>query len=776
MECRYRFPHQDGADYGRFRLAFLQMQEFVGLNQSQLRKQDVEVILKDLPREIYDGYERILKRIPKTLIGECVSALKCLAFSRRPLFIEELVDACATDPAASVYFKHDRRLHPRDLLANLADLVSLEPIPGPSNQHFVPGTHVVSLAHFSVREFFSLAVPSDNGVGDILHTFQPQMAHQFLAQICLAYIAAYTCTDDRKRRSFVFLDYAKRFWAAHAITTLFGESTAGLNRLTLKLFNSTVFPIVYSTGASENVPDRFDLTQSRFEPVTGFLAEQRLASVCVALQTLNSGHNSNFEAPAEPYFGDAEPYSIKESLPEEPRATRLLLLHPPGDGGLDSMIECCTFVETLNNSPSYTAVAYVWYDPSSPNKGRLRVNGALCESGGGVVAALKRLRLLNASRVVWIDAICISMQDMAERSAQVLLMSEIYLHASLVVMWLGEEGKTSSSAMEVLREAVLNLTPPQNEAIDLLLQRRLWSRVWIVQEIISAKKLYLLCGPHYADFDSLYPFSKYAPRQPAYGVISRSSRQPRAAAVAVQKLRHEYKNGTRLELEDLLRRICHHQCSVPSDRIYAMLNLLPKGSLDSDLLKVDYARSPEEVFARAAAYIMKRANSLDLLCQASQNTLVDDGPLDLPSWVPDFGRPIIYATWDPRPFNADGCQFRPPCIDFHFERKALLVKGFIVDKIHTSLQRDSSFGDRNSRLGLIRQMVALEKATGLEHGRSGTVYRTEKGLLGTGPPWSQDGDSITILAGGSVPFLLRRVPPSRPLRKEKVLWKLVGAW
>lgn len=750
------------------------MQEFVRLNQSQLRRQDVEVILKDLPREIYDGYERILKRIPKTLIEECVSALKCLAFSRRPLFIEELVDACATNPAASVYFNHDRRLHPRDLLANLADLISLEPIPGPSNQYFVPGTHVVSLGHFSVREFFSLAVPSDNGVGVMLHTFQPQMAHQFLAQICLAYIADYTCTDNREQGSFVFLDYARRFWAAHAITTLFSESTAELNRLTFKLFNSTVFPIVYSTRASENVPDRFDLSQTCFEPVTGFLAEQRLASVCVALQTLNSGH----QAAAEPHYEAVEPYSIKESLPEEPRATRLLLLHPPGDGGFDSIIQCCTFVETLNNSPSYTAITYVWYDPSSPHQGCLQVNGALCTLGGGVVAALKRLRLPNASRVLWIDAICISMQDMAERSAQVLLMSEIYLHASLVTMWLGEEDETSRSAMKVLRDAVVDLSPWQSRAVDLLFRRRLWSRVWIVQEIISAKKLFLLCGPHDADFDDLKPINSYALQRPVYRAISQSpqSREPRAAAVAVQELRHEYQKGARLELEDLLRRICHHQCSVPSDRIYAMLNLLPKESLDSDLLKVDYARSPEEVFTRAAAYIMKRANSLDLLCQASQNILVDDGPLDLPSWVPDFGRPIVYATWNTQPFNADGCQFRPLCIDFNIEREALLVKGFIIDKIYTSLERDSSFCDPKTRLGLLREIVALEKATGLKHGRSGTVYRTQKGLLGTGPPWSQDGDSIIIFAGGSVPFLLREIPPSRPLRKEKVLWKLVGPW
>ena len=48
------------------------------------------------------------------------------------------------------------------------------------------------------------------------------------------------------------------------------------------------------------------------------------------------------------------------------------------------------------------------------------------------------------------NAMCILMPDMAERSAQ--LVSEIYPRASLVIIWLGEEEKTSSSAMKVLRD------------------------------------------------------------------------------------------------------------------------------------------------------------------------------------------------------------------------------------------------------------------------------------------------------------------------------------
>lgn len=739
------------------------------LNQRKLRPQDVKIILKDLAREIYDGYKRILRRIPKTLINECVSALKCLAFSRRPLFIEELVDACATDPAASVYFTEKRRLHPRDLLAQLADLVTVDPDPGPGKEPFVHGIHIVSLAHFSVREFLSLERPSDDDVGIILHILQPRMAHTFLARVCLAYIAQCTCTNDMKPCSFFFLNYAWHFWAAHAVTTLFSRNAPEMNRLAFKLFNSTVFPMIYPKEVLEDASDRFDLSQGCFKPVTSFLTEERLASVCDALRNPDlTNHTSNAVFAAEPI----KPYAISESLPEEPRAMRLLVIHPSGDDDLDSIIECSTCVETLNNGPSYTAISHVWYDPLISNKGLLRVNGSLCESVGEVVAALKRLRLPSAFRVVWIYAICISMQDMAERSAQVLLMSEIYRHASQVVMWLGEEDETTTSAMKVLREAVVDLTPMQSTAVDKLFERILWSRVWIVQEVISAKKLSMLCGPHYADFDNLRPINSYASQQVEHPLVVRV-REPRAAAVAIQQLRHEYQKGSRLELQDLLRRICHHECSNPSDRIYAMLNLLPEGSLDSDLLEVDYARSPRGVFTRAAAYIMKRTSSLDLLCQASQKMFTHDQLPDLPSWVPDFGWPITYTAWDPQPFNADGGQFRPLDINFRWERQALLVKGFLVDKIDSSLQRDTSLPDRETRLEFSARVGVLEKATGLKHDISGSAYWNRKGSMGIGPRWIQDGDSVVILAGGSVPFILREVLLPR---EETSVWKLIGAW
>jgi hypothetical protein len=51
--------------------------------------------------------------------------------------------------------------------------------------------------------------------------------------------------------------------------------------------------------------------------------------------------------------------------------------------------------------------------------------------------ALKRLRLPDADRVLWVDAICINQFDLEEKNIQVPLMKDIYSKASVVLIWLG---------------------------------------------------------------------------------------------------------------------------------------------------------------------------------------------------------------------------------------------------------------------------------------------------------------------------------------------------
>lgn len=61
-------------------------------------------------------------------------------------------------------------------------------------------------------------------------------------------------------------------------------------------------------------------------------------------------------------------------------------------------------------------------------------------------AAIRRLRLSDEKRWMWIDAICIDQSSETERSSQVRMMSKIYMAARRVVVYTGE-GTTNSNIL-----------------------------------------------------------------------------------------------------------------------------------------------------------------------------------------------------------------------------------------------------------------------------------------------------------------------------------------
>lgn len=58
-----------------------------------------------------------------------------------------------------------------------------------------------------------------------------------------------------------------------------------------------------------------------------------------------------------------------------------------------------------------------------------------------------------ASFRLWVDAICISQQDTAERSQQVQLMRRIYGSSDAVIAWLGpDDGDSAFATIKILAE------------------------------------------------------------------------------------------------------------------------------------------------------------------------------------------------------------------------------------------------------------------------------------------------------------------------------------
>jgi hypothetical protein len=114
------------------------------------------------------------------------------------------------------------------------------------------------------------------------------------------------------------------------------------------------------------------------------------------------------------------------------RSFRVLKLH----GSFRSALTCELIEASLDAPPPFEALSYAW-DAQSTDQS-LICNGRLVQITPNCEAALRRLRYKVASRVLWIDAICIDQKSDAERSHQVQLMGQIYRAAQQVLVWLGE--------------------------------------------------------------------------------------------------------------------------------------------------------------------------------------------------------------------------------------------------------------------------------------------------------------------------------------------------
>ncbi|KAH9218592.1 hypothetical protein DL95DRAFT_385258 [Leptodontidium sp. 2 PMI_412] len=55
-------------------------------------------------------------------------------------------------------------------------------------------------------------------------------------------------------------------------------------------------------------------------------------------------------------------------------------------------------------------------------------------------------------RLLWIDALCINQNDLEEKSLHVLMMTDTYRDASLVLMYLGQEGEYTQLAVEFIHD------------------------------------------------------------------------------------------------------------------------------------------------------------------------------------------------------------------------------------------------------------------------------------------------------------------------------------
>lgn len=223
--------------------------------------------LKSLPKTLDETYDRILVSIEEDYRQAAHMVLQFLAFSKRPLRLEEVVEVVALVLGGSTGFVDDRLSDPHDLLAVCSSLVTISSPsshrvsnsladrisdtssiastdtsidrPTSSSVHSHgdgsneeasdqeasdqdasdQGAPQIYLAHYSVKEYLT----SDRilaGSASAFASFEIP-ANRNITELCLTYLAFFDNPDSLTKESlttFPLLGYAARFWYEHAGT------------------------------------------------------------------------------------------------------------------------------------------------------------------------------------------------------------------------------------------------------------------------------------------------------------------------------------------------------------------------------------------------------------------------------------------------------------------------------------------------------------------------------------------------------------------------------
>ncbi|KAI4267787.1 MAG: hypothetical protein L6R38_008099 [Xanthoria sp. 2 TBL-2021] len=489
---------------------------------------------------------------------------------------------------------------------------------------------------------------------------------------------------------------------------------------------------------------------------------------------------------------------------------RLLIIK---SGSSPDAIDCHLIQVPLGDGPSFEALSYTWGTPEFTSS--ISLNGTDFQVTQNLGSALKRLRLENEDRIMWIDAICIDQANIPEKSQQVQQMRHIFQSASRVVIWLGPEAEDSNIAMAAIERmggsfdsATMRLEDACNvpdvdisntawQALGRLFRRSWYKRSWILQEVSASENGIVVCGPQSVPWTTFCFAAAYisyrAGREPGPSLLKDSGYEALYPLCFFLFIRTISEDSRRREtgLLRLLTQFRHCEATDPRDKVYALLGIASDMPDDADL-KPNYAKSVAEVYQDLVEFIVKKDRNLDILraCHIS-------GPEhDLPSWVPDWSRASSIQALHSFASQSIGRVAGNSVAVTHFPKDSstLVAQGVYVDiVIEISDQPENSLVEQladnimNEVLNAIETNgPAIRAAMGISsegppvpissvrylgdsfssNPRPVSSFWTDTELLGVTQASPMYGDIICVLLGCSVPLILRP--------QEDDVYRLVG--
>jgi hypothetical protein len=270
----------------------------------------------------------------------------------------------------------------------------------------------------------------------------------------------------------------------------------------------------------------------------------------------------------------------------------------------------------LSNAPPFTALSYTWGPVSSTFD--IFVNGEPVSIRKGLY---RFLQAYDGDAYLWIDQICIDQSNVLERNHQVGMMSSIYTQCRSVIIWLGR--------LRTRPRAPIIFNSTRNvEALAAILQHEYFTRLWIVQEVLLAQDIHVLC--HFPAVGSIWVSwvdmcSVFEHSQDALGLLN----IPSAPIALLRENGRLQQQGRpiRLRLGETISTFSGGYCQDPRDKMYGLMGLVKY----DHRVAVDYRKSIHEVFLDVveALYGVYRYDTSHLY---GPSRAFDNGPAGLESF------------------------------------------------------------------------------------------------------------------------------------------------
>jgi hypothetical protein len=247
---------------------------------------------------------------------------------------------------------------------------------------------------------------------------------------------------------------------------------------------------------------------------------------------------------------------------------------------------------------------------------------------------------------LWADAICIDQLNTQERNHQVGLMREIYTLAKQTVVFLGDSNTHCERVLNGLIHSKMN-DELRQLAVTQILSRPWFTRVWIYQELVLSKEVWVQCGRIRVNWDKFCSALLGARCLMKYDHLKfQKLGQGMDLLLNMQKARQKFRLSLQIDSkpESLLSiLLARREFGVTDLRDLIYGHLAVAGLHQNQYgFEVDYGKSVIEVFRDATCHMIETEGWRVLLhVELSEAERRMKG---LPSWVPDWSLGSSYSS------------------------------------------------------------------------------------------------------------------------------------